>query len=211
MAYELDQATGLPLLSQQSLLSDVPNYTEAMAQVLATVFPIGIIQPYAGVFDQSTMGCWRLCDGLEVPDLAEYATLRTLLHNAHGTYDTPDLRGRSPIGVGHENVTGNTGDYDTLLKKYGDDRMPKHQHSITDPGHGHTLAFPYTGGPAFGATTLAGASGAATSSFPGQPVDAASTGITATNDAGDGTSNNVPPSLAVNFIILAAYYPPSTP
>ena len=218
MAYDIDDVTGLPLLKKQSLLSDVPAYTEALVQSLATILPIGLIQPFAGEFNQSSMGCWRLCDGLEVPDYPEYAALRTLLNNAHSSYKTPDLRGRAPIGMGIEGSSVNPKNYDTLLKKYGDERIPKHDHDVHDPTHNHHAVSANGSNPTNdlanwtvgNASTLGGRAPFGATGFAptGVSVEDFSTNA---NYSLDGGSNNVPPSLAVNFVILAAYRSPATP
>lgn len=65
--------------------------------------PLGVISPYAG--STSPSSSWLLCDGSAI-SRSTYASLFTLLGTTYGsgdgstTFNIPDLRGRSPIGVG---------------------------------------------------------------------------------------------------------------
>ena len=196
---------GVPILTTDDLLTSVPGYTQQIADYLAIISPIGMIQPYAGDIT-ALEPYWLPCDGSIIPMDDRYLTLRQRIGHVYDPdardYRTPDLRGRAPIGVGHENVAHNPGNY-FLGTKHGDQRIPSHTHGISDPSHGHTMTIWYGLGPAFGATTLAGSSGGATGGFPGQGVDGAYTGISV-HAAGTGGAANVSPSLAVNFVILAA-------
>lgn len=78
------------LLASSSTAMAVMNHT-----------PIGIISPYGGA---SAPTNWLLCDGSAV-NRTTYAKLFTAISTAYGTgdgsttFNLPDLRGRTPIGV----------------------------------------------------------------------------------------------------------------
>lgn len=69
---------------------------------LAFAFPTGIVMPYAGSITPSG---WLACDGSAV-NRTTYAALFTALGTTFGvgngstTFNLPDMRGRSPVGVG---------------------------------------------------------------------------------------------------------------
>jgi microcystin-dependent protein len=120
---------------------------------------------------------------------------------ANKTITLPDLRGRSIFGKDDmggsaasrvtSGVSGIAGA--TLGKAGGSEAMHQHNHGVTDPTHSHTtnagggpgLSFPYEN------AILGGY--AAT-------VFAAATGITI-NNAGAGTSQNMPPAMIFTYII----------
>ncbi len=188
---------GIPILTDDSLIGDVPEYT----QLVAHLMPIGLIQAYAG--DAGALApYWLPCDGGPIPSEDRYDELRIRIGTTWGG-NVPDLRGRAPIGVGQEGPVHNSDNY-VLGGKYGDKRFQSHGHGLNDPGHNHH-AMSAIGGDTSGVMaswTVGGAShlaGAAPFGYTGRH----SSGISV-QSAGGGGSNNVPPSLAVNFVILAA-------
>jgi microcystin-dependent protein len=100
--------------------------------------PTGVILPYGAVTPPTG---WLACDGAAV-SRTTYATLFGVLSTSFGTgdgtttFNVPDLQGRAPVGKGtHVDV-------DTLGKNDGvavASRTTKHRHTVTDPGHTHTL------------------------------------------------------------------------
>lgn len=144
---------------------------------------------------------WLLCDGASLlratyPDL--FAVIGTVYGAADGThFNLPDLRGRSVIGVGTGSglSTWNLGDAPgeethTLTTA----ETPSHTH--TDTGHSHAES---------GAIAALGAA------LVGVPIPSAIAipaltgvgfaGISATG--GSGNHNNIPPELALNYLIVA--------
>jgi len=185
---------------------DVVGNTLALAQenqslheVLAIVAPIGLIQPFAGLIDQLAP-FWLPCDGSIIPADARYQQLRNRLGHMYDPdlrdYKVPDLRGRALIGVGNEGVDWNAINAG-LGQKVGDQRLQSHGHGITDPQHSHGVPVRGDGGGWTAANNNAGPPGAYLE------TDKRSTNITI-NAAGTGGGANVPPSLGINFVILAA-------
>lgn len=119
-------------LIKQVLKSTFPNIdgpvTATPAQLNAPV-PVGLIAMWSGA---SVPSGWALCNG------------------ANGT---PDLRDRFIVGSGSSYVIGNTGGSDSVT--LNETQIPSHSHavnasgttasggahthSITDPGHSHTI------------------------------------------------------------------------
>ena len=52
-----------------------------------------------------------------------------------GNYGTPDLRDKFVIGAGNSYGTGATGGSTTIAAS----NLPKHGHTLSDPGHHHTF------------------------------------------------------------------------
>jgi microcystin-dependent protein len=105
--------------------------------------PVGALQLYAG---SSTPTGWLLCDGTAY-SRATYASLFALISTTYGTgdgsstFNVPDFRGRSPIGVG----TGSGLTARALAATVGVEthplvlaELPSHNHTATDSGHTHT-------------------------------------------------------------------------
>lgn len=137
---------------------------------------------------------WAFCDGRELDRLA-YAPLFAIIGTTFGsgdgssTFNIPDLRGRSPIGVGTGLTAegGSTGTSRLLGVKGGAEthtlsaaQMPAHTHSYT----ASTVA-------ADASISLLGSGNRVTA----QPS-------TATSSAGSGSAhNNMHPFQVLNFII----------
>jgi microcystin-dependent protein len=164
------------------------------------------------------------CRG-ELVSRTTYAALFAAIGTAFGggdgstTFTLPDLRGRSPVGVGD---SGLAGAYNFALgTQYGENlhalvlaEMPAHGHTVTDPTHAHSV---YDPGHAHGmsARPLAATGGnvVTQSSYARDRTDqtdvsgsgigiyAAATGITVANAGGNGAHNVMHPVLGLNFII----------
>lgn len=178
------------------------------ASTVSGVFPAGIMAPYAGA---SAPTGWLLCDGSAI-SRTTYAALFAVIGTTYGagdgstTFNVPDLKGRAPIGrdnmggtAANRITSGVSGIVGTTLGAAGgDERLHQHTHTVTDPGHTHPTS----------KTNLSGqvANGGGSSgntiniSTPTVATDSATTGITIAN-AGAGSSQNVQPSLVVNYII----------
>jgi microcystin-dependent protein len=172
----------------------------------SALIPAGIVSPFAG---SAAPSGWLLCAGQAV-NRTTYATLFTAISTTYGvgdgstTFNLPDLRGRAVFGeddmggsaanrvtAGVSGITGTT-----LGAAGGSEAMHQHNHGITDAGHVHSTAFNW-------ATTGGGgtAAQATTSGLnPQNGVNSATTGITI-NNAGTGTSQNMPPAIILNYII----------
>ena len=103
MAVEYD-ANGTPILTNDSLISDVPPYTQAIAANGGTLVPssllvpAGALMPFAG---QDAPDGWLLCHGQSL-DVATYQVLWDAIGYRYGgsgaSFNLPDLRGRVPAG-----------------------------------------------------------------------------------------------------------------
>jgi microcystin-dependent protein len=146
---------------------------------------IGEIIPYAG--SSSPLSNWLACDGssllrADYPDL--FVVIGTTYGSADGThFNLPDLRGRAAIAMG----TG-TG----LTPRTIGDSIGEETHQLTTSelaAHSHSEI---TAVPALGAAIV------------GVPVPSAVPGISSTGNAGgDAAHNNIQPSLAINYLIVA--------
>jgi len=141
---------------------------------------------------------YLLCAGSAVSRVT-YATLYALIGTTYGvgdgttTFNLPDLRGRMPFGVSGSYALASTGgSADAIVVSH------THAATVTDPQHQHSL--PSGQGSNSGTNPYLGSSNlSATAGVTGL----ASTGITVANATvgSSGTGANLPPYLAINFII----------
>lgn len=155
---------------------------------------------------------YLLCDGSAVSRTtysALYAVVGTTFGSGDGstTFNLPNFKNRMPIGSGDLYVNGNTGGSKDAV-------VVSHTHtastSITESAHRHSwLGFPTGTGGTFGAVPggISGQQGHQYTDYSDQEryTSSATTGATASttvNSTGSsGTNANLPPYLAVNFII----------
>jgi len=151
--------------------------------------------------DTSPSPNWLACDGASLlradyPDL--FAVIGTAFGSADGShFSVPDLRGRAMVGVG----TGASLTPRALGDNFGEEthtlitaEIPSHTH--LDTGHTHVEGIAV---PAVGAAIV------------GVPIPSAVPGVGATgvgtaalsSVGGDGAHNNLQPSIALNFFIVA--------
>jgi microcystin-dependent protein len=183
--------------------------------------PAGMIIPYGG---PSGAGAdagaaalpagWLPCDGSAV-SRTTYASLFAAIGINYGggdginTFNLPDLRGRTVVGAGH----GTGLSARTLAQTLGEEthalsanEMPAHSHTVTDPGHTHTI------GPSSGAGQVAFSNASAscglycgTQEAPivfGQATSAtATTGITVQPAGASAPHNVMQPSIVLNYLI----------
>jgi len=160
---------------------------------------VGEIVLYAG--DTSPNPNWLPCDGSSVLR-ADYPDLFTIIGTVYGSVDgthfnIPDLRGRVVVDAG----SGSGLTPRAVGDAFGEEthtlvtsEMPGHTH--TDTGHTHVegIAVPAVGAALIGVPIP--------SSIPGVGVTGVgSAAITGTG--GDGAHNNVQPSLAMTYLIVA--------
>lgn len=98
--------------------------------------PTGAMHPYAGA---SAPSGYLLCDGSAV-SRTTYAALFAAIGSAYGagdgstTFNVPDTRGRALFGKGTHADVSTLGNADSVAVA---NRRPKHNHTVTDPGHNH--------------------------------------------------------------------------
>jgi len=152
---------------------------------------------------------WLRCDGSAVLR-SQYAKLFAEIGVAWGagngttTFNLPDLRGRSPMGVGTSpslSLGGLLGEQTHVLTA---SENGVHTHLLTDNGHAHLqqvggvpayLGTGGTGRTAYGAVT--------TNSNTRVTTDVAGTGIVVQNSAGGSAHNNIHPVAGMYPIIFA--------
>ena len=105
-------------------------------------FPVGMVVPYAGA---SAPSGWLLCDGQAVSRTA-YSALFQVIGGAYGwgdninTFNVPDLRECSPIGVGQRAGGVSTHEIYTL-GQFKDDIFALHQHPCREANVDHRHNF----------------------------------------------------------------------
>lgn len=168
--------------------------------------PTGAVIDFAGL-EASIPNGFLKCEGQAVSRTVYYKLYQKLsttygIGDGVSTFNLPDLRGRTSIGVGQGTGLTNR----TLADKVGAEthqltvnEMPSHNHSITDPGHSH------------GVQTHVNTSGGGTQAIlksddtyvgiGGLGTNSATTGISIQNRGGDQAHNNMQPSIALFKII----------
>lgn len=174
--------------------------------------PTGSLMSFAG---STAPSGWLLSYGQAV-SRNTYAALFVAIGTVYGagngttTFNLPDLRGRGASGV--DNMGGTTASRitsgvsgiagTTLGAAGGDQNMFQHTHTatVTDPGHTHTPE-------GFGVST--GTASTSISIFSNgarndnsKVISTSTTGVTVANsNTGTGTSQNVQPTIMLNYII----------
>jgi len=141
------------------------------APAVSNAFVAGMIIIWSGSIGSIPTG-WVLCDG---------------------TNATPDLRNRFVIAAGSTYAVGATGGS-------ADSTLPTHTHTVTDPGHAHTINWGQNAG------TAGSASGTSIATFAQfsaliQQTATATTGITLVNAGVSPTGGNLPPYYALAYIM----------
>lgn len=213
-ALETSSATKLDKPSSPTA-GDVLRYSilgvwEASSDVLT---PVGAIMPYAGAAAPTG---WILCDGASL-STSTYADLFAVTGYAFGgagaSFNAPDLRGAFPLGVSGTYARAATGGAATHTLALSE--TPAHTHtysaalSINAGGtHTHTsLSKQISRGSTTNSTSYMMGTGTADTN---EDVSTASAGshnhtgsVSGTTSAvgSSGSHNNMPPYLALNFII----------
>lgn len=126
--------------------------TGAAWVALGSVTPAGVIEAWAGT--SSAPNGYLLCDGSAV-SRTTYAALFAAIGVTYGsgdgstTFNVPDFRGRSPVGVGtHADVNARNLNDGLAVGS----RRPKHKHTVNDPTHSH--GYSWSGNVNVGGTAL---------------------------------------------------------
>jgi microcystin-dependent protein len=171
-----------------------------------SVPPVGVVSAFAG--STAPLG-YLLCDGSAV-SRTTYASLFNVIGTTYGTgngsstFNVPDLRSRTIVGVGQGASLTNR----TLASRGGIEsktlsisEIPSHGHTINDPGHRHNITttnddFNQSGGnpPGFAAD------GAGSRTWTNN-ITSSTTGITINNTGGSSAFEIMNPFLALNYII----------
>ena len=192
---------------QEDVDKELAKIGRDMTAAEAAAVPVGAVTPYAGA---AAPARWLFCFGQNVSRMT-YAALFAALGTTHGagdgstTFALPDLRGRAVFGKDNMGgaaasrvtnaVSGITGT--TLGAAGGDQTLHQHTHTATS-----TFTTPAAGSDQIlqrdtGAPTLASPAAGAVYSQ-GLP-----TVTTTVANAGAGASQNMPPTLVLNYIIYA--------
>ena len=121
MSYRLEK--GVPILDSKNLLSEVPDYTEVLAEAISLLLPMGLILPYND--DTPPNDMWLICNGDPVPvdpngrDYSEY------IAKFHA--NTPNLVGKTLIGTGTGFAWGDQGANNKLIDITN---LPPHRHKF---------------------------------------------------------------------------------
>ena len=179
---------------------------ETLAKLLDTT-PIGKIVMYAG---NSAPRGWLLCQGQAV-SRTTYAKLFSVIGTTYGngdgstTFNVPDMRGRSPLGVGNGDATGHTNH--TLGQKGGEETHTLSVGELAKHNHNENQRMFYSGGSY--TSGLVGItqgnwdwSQQRTGTAPDYGKSVSGTMKTNTDNTGSNTAHNtLHPYLGINFII----------
>jgi microcystin-dependent protein len=172
--------------------------------------PVGMISPFAG---SSAPGGWLLCDAAAV-SRTTYASLFALIGTTYGvgdgstTFNVPDLRGRTALGLGtnaNADVLGESDGISTVAN-----RNPKHSHTVNSHTHasGSLYALWTCGGGVF-YTNQIGTPGWTSNQDGGigtnnrnlGPIGTGTAMGGSTDGSSPGTNEQSVPYLTVNYII----------
>ena len=165
--------------------------------------PTGSIIIFAGTTAPTG---WLLCDGSAVMR-TRYSVLFGVIGTTFGagdtttTFNVPDLRQKTIVGVGTNTTNnyalGGTGGEENHTLTVNE--IPAHSHTITDPGHTHSL--PNTAANDQNNDGIAGSNKLSSIKSTVADTNSAVTGITINTTGGGAAHNNMPPYMALNYII----------
>jgi microcystin-dependent protein len=152
--------------------------------LLSAGVPTGSVNAFAGA---AAPAGWLICNGAAV-SRTTYVALFSVLASTYGagdgstTFNLPDMRGRAPIGAG----TGSGLSARTLAAKMGEEN---HVLSVAElASHSHDLPLATGSGLVWVLTSPGGSM-------------SGSYGITSGNAGSGSGHNNMPPSIALNYIV----------
>lgn len=155
-------------VTQASLLGDT------IGNKSSGTIPVGGIIMWSGSIANIPTG-WGLCNG---------------------SNGTPDLRDRFIVGAGGGYNPASTGGANSVTLDIT--QIPSHNHTITDPGHSHTVQ--YNNG-AWNSGTSGNTCVAANQGSSARATTTQTTGITIANAGGGQAHENRPPYYALAFIM----------
>jgi microcystin-dependent protein len=175
--------------------------------------PVGGLVAFAGTTAPTN---WLLCYGqsLSTTTFSQLFGIIGYIYGGSGlNFNIPDMRGRLAAGVDNMGgsaanriTSGNSGITGTTLgASGGTELLYNHMHttSVVDPGHAHTIS-PNAFTNQTNSLGAGSGGGSAVISPTSQTTSTVTTGITVTvAAAGTGNSQNVQPSLMLNYIIFA--------
>lgn len=135
--------------------------------------PRGTIVMWSNYLGDAIPAGWQLCDG---------------------TNSTPDLRNRFIVGSGSSYAVGNTGGSKDAV-------VVAHSHSISDPGHVHSVPRDSRTPGSIDTGGAGSESGGSNSTQYNFNTLSNTTGITVDSAGSSGTNANLPPYYALAFII----------
>lgn len=128
------------------VVSDLVDLDSRVSTVSVYTAPVGSIMTYIALTAPTG---WLLCNGNQVsqglyPALYALIGVNKFGTDTGGNFYLPDLRGRIPIGIGTNADVDVIGDNEAGnavagLSSAVADRRAKHKHTVTDPGHTHTV------------------------------------------------------------------------
>jgi len=197
---------GVPILTNDSLLSDVPAYTQEVAGLLGgDSIPIGTIIAYA--LDPAPLAPeWLSCNGTVVDPVAvpEHQDLYDALGTTFGAAgQLPSFIDRVVVGAGVTYANGATGGAATHTLTVNE--MPSHAHAFHDmhvSNNGRQYMWPQ--GPAHpGASSIYGQVGSWDVNQSGQIIRNDFSSAAIMNNGHNWAHNNMQPYMAVYYIIKA--------
>jgi microcystin-dependent protein len=199
--------TGIPTAPNPSAntSSNQIATTSFVQNLVANATSGGTITEYAGTIKLWAAttpmpdNTWMVCDGTAV-SRTTYATLFSRIGVTYGagdgvnTFNLPDFRDRFAVGSGNLYALGSTGGTANAI-------VVSHTHSVTDPGHPHILRIGQAAGsltPQIGGWNFVGTYNATAYS---NHIQSANTNISIDTVGESGVGKNLPPYLALIYII----------
>jgi microcystin-dependent protein len=173
---------GTGIITTDKLNDGAVTLVKLASSLQALLIPVATITPYAG---SSAPTNWLLCNGAAV-SRSTYADLFSAIGTTYGvgdgstTFNLPDLRGRTPVGV--DSSAGRVTANNTLGATAG---AEKHTLTVDEmPAHTHETDRHFSFGTGIGPNG----------------VNAQTSGVTGSTGGGN-PHNNMQPYLVVNYII----------
>lgn len=158
---------------------DLKNVLNELLPLPTHTAKIGEIIAYAG--NNEPLG-WLKCDGRAI-SRTTYSALFTVIGTTYGsgdgstTFNLPDLKGRTIVGVDPSDTSSSGINFSTLGSTKGSKYLQSHSHTL----HGMYL-YAGSAGSAYSFNTYTGSE-------------------TYTGSAGSGSSQNIQPSIVLNYLI----------
>ena len=193
--------TGNVVLSASPALTGTPTAPTAAVGTNTTQIATTEFVQQAGLIGEIKMWGtasaptgYLLCNGAAV-SRSTYASLFAVYGTTFGsgdgstTFNLPDFRDRMPIGAGTTYSANSQGGSKDAI-------VVSHTHTVTDPGHNHTITTLYNGG-----SYTQAFPGAAGGTQNNPSTSTSTTGISINSAGSSGTNANLPPYLGIYFIV----------